>query len=362
MPPIIGIQFSPTGKQYHFDAKGLTDLESGDRVVVKTTRGRQLGIVTGYVPAEKLEGRSCKPIERRATPRDLVMQQQWDAKALSALVTCKAEVEKLGLKGYKFVKAEYNFDGSQVTILYTTEKKRAELGALKRVLRRVLRTQVEHFQAGPRDLAKILDGLGACGEPRCCSRFKTRFSSVSIRMAKVQNISLTPSEITGVCGRLRCGLAYEYQQYSDAAVGLPRRGKMIVTPHGKGRVVEIRTLAGEIVVDVEGARHVIQREDIGKTEFTNPPDEAPLLELPSWLPEERPVKEKPQERQAQAKGRRSRQSRRRGSEQRPAAKPGEAKSQAAAPKPAGQASRKKKSSHRRRGRPRRRTGRPDKKE
>lgn len=270
MPPIIAIQFAPTGKQYHFDAQGITDLIPGDRVVVETTRGRQLGLVVAYVPKKELDGRTCKPIKRRATARDLVMQQQWQAKELNALIICRELAEKQGLGGYKFVKAEYNFDGSQVTILYSTEKKKNELGSLQRDLRRSLRTKVELFQIGPRDFAKVLDGLGACGEQRCCSRFLTRFSAVSIRMAKLQNISLAPSEITGICGRLRCCLAYEHEQYAEAAKGLPRRGKEVVTPYGKGRVVEVRTLAGSIVVEVGGVRNVVQREDIGKQEFTHP--------------------------------------------------------------------------------------------
>jgi cell fate regulator YaaT (PSP1 superfamily) len=316
MPPVVGIQFNPVGKQYHFDAKGITDLRPGDRVVVNTSRGKQLGIVTGYVPEEELEGRTCKPIERRATPRDLVMHQQWQAKALSAVVTCTEKAEALGLKDYKFIQAEYNFDGSQVTILYTAEKKRGDLNELQRELRRILRTRVELYQAGPRDLAKTLDGLGACGIPRCCSRFLTRFSSVSIRMAKAQNISLTPSEITGVCGRLRCCLAYEYEQYVEAAEGLPRRGKEVVTPYGKGRVVEVRTLAGDTVVEVDGVRHVVGREDLGKQEFTNPPRDKEVY-LPDWLddssPEEEEVQaerkgEKP-ERRSQRRGRRPRSKR-----------------------------------------------------
>jgi cell fate regulator YaaT (PSP1 superfamily) len=281
MPPIIGIRFQPKGRQYHFDAQGIADLVPGDRVVVETTRGRQLGIVVGYISEEELDGRACKPIERRATPRDLVMQQYWQARELSALIACQEQAERLDLRGYKFVKAEYNFDGSQVTILYTTEKKKGDLNALRRELRRALRTKVELFQVGPRDFAKLLDGLGACGEQRCCSRFLTKFNSVSIRMAKLQNISLTPSEITGVCGRLRCCLAYEEDQYAEAAKGLPKRGKEVVTPHGKGRVVEIRTLAGTIVVDVEGVRHVVEREDIGQTEFSTPPEEQD--KWPDWL-------------------------------------------------------------------------------
>ena len=281
MPSIVGIQFQPKGKQYHFDTQGITDLLPGDRVVVETARGRQLGIISGYVPKEQLDGRACKPITRRATPRDLVMQQQWQAKELPALVTCQEQAAELGLKGYKFFKAEYNFDGSKITILYTTERK-DNLTPLQRALRRILRTKVELYQVGPRDFAKLLDGLGACGEQRCCSRFLTKFNSVSIRMAKLQNISLAPSEITGICGRLRCCLAYEQEQYAEAAQGLPKRGKEVISPYGKGRVVEVRTLAGTIVVDVGGTRNVVLREDIGKTEFTTPP--ITEEKWPDWFP------------------------------------------------------------------------------
>jgi cell fate regulator YaaT (PSP1 superfamily) len=285
VPPIVSIQFNPVGKQYHFDAQGITDLEPGDRVVVQTSRGKQLGIVVNYTPEEELKGRICKPIERRATPRDLVMLEQWKSRELNALVTCREKAEELGIKGYKFIKAEYNYDGSQITILFTTDKRRAEQSDLQRQLRRILRTKVEFFQIGPRDLAKELDGLGACGVQRCCSRFLTRFDSVSIRMAKVQQISLTPTEVTGLCGRLRCCLGYEHEQYVEAAQGLPKRGKDIDTPFGRGKVVEIRTLAGVVVVEVEGVRHVVEREDIGKTEFTNPPPKREMS-LPQWMPEE----------------------------------------------------------------------------
>lgn len=280
MPPIIGIQFHPAGKQYHFDAQGVTDLVAGDRVVVETARGRQLGIVTGYVAEEELEGRACKPIERCATPSDLVKQEQWQAKALDALVMCEEQAQRLGLKGIKFARAEYSFDGSQVTILYATENKRVDMTALRRELKRGLRTRVELYQIGPRDFAKLIDGLGACGARRCCARFLTQFSSVSIRMAKLQNISLTPSEVTGVCGRLRCCLTYEHELYAEAAKGLPKRGREIVTPYGKGRVVEVRTLVGQVVVDIDGVRKVVEREDVGKEELSRPP----VLETDAWLP------------------------------------------------------------------------------
>jgi len=316
MPPIIAIQFNPVGRRYHFDAQGITDFQPGDRVVVETARGIQLGIVVDYVPKEKLGARTCKAIERRATASDLAMQQQWDSQALHALVSCREQAKRLGIKGCKFFRAEYNFNGSRVTILYTTEKKHDNLRLLQRELRRSLRTRVELYKIGPRDVAKLLDGLGACGSQRCCARFLTRFNPVSIRMAKLQQIALTPSEITGVCGRLRCCLAYEHELYVEESKGLPKRGKEVLTPYGKGRVVEVRTLAGVIVVEVEGVRHVVQREDIGKQEFTHPPVEKEVW--PDWLPklaepqaEEREPQKGPKQTPAGKKPRRSSRGRRR---------------------------------------------------
>jgi cell fate regulator YaaT (PSP1 superfamily) len=114
---------------------------------------------------------------------------------------------------------------------------------------------------GPRDVAKILGGYGACGEPRCCSTFLTEFSPVSIKMAKEQGISLSPQEITGMCGRLRCCLVYEYEQYVAAKKALPRIGKRVGTPHGEGIVRDQRVLRDSIVVDVDGEWHEIFRHE-----------------------------------------------------------------------------------------------------
>jgi cell fate regulator YaaT (PSP1 superfamily) len=115
------------------------------------------------------------------------------------------------------------------------------------------RSQIEMRQIGPRDVAKILGGMGACGlETRCCSKFLTDFSPISIKMAKEQGISLTPSEITGMCGRLRCCLIYEYEQYVEARKQLPKRNKRVVTPNGEGKVVDVAPLSGMVTVMFEG--------------------------------------------------------------------------------------------------------------
>ena len=254
---IVGIRFQKVGKVYHFDASNFRDLQAGDFAVVDTSRGRQLGEVVQIVedPQAPQEG-SWKPIQRRATPRDLLMRQLWQQKELEAMISCRAKAAELKLKGVKIVTAEYTFDGSRLSFLYSTEtEEKIDLRALRNAVQRVYpRTRVEMRQIGPRDVAKLLGGMGACGlENRCCSMFLTEFSPISIKMAKEQGISLTPSEITGMCGRLRCCLVYEYEQYVEARKQLPKRGKRVVTPQGEGKVVDIFPLKDTAVVEVDEA-------------------------------------------------------------------------------------------------------------
>jgi cell fate regulator YaaT (PSP1 superfamily) len=258
---IIGIRFQKLGKMYHFKLNGEGgDVLPGDHVVVETKRGRQLGQVIAYVDDDKIDKRrGIKPIERKANPRDLVMKQVWEQRELDALITCREKAHELNVKDAKFVKAEYSFDGSWLTFLYATENKKLDVRPLRKALNRAFRAQIELLLIGPRDVAKILGGHGACGSPRCCSTFLTEFSPVSIKMAKEQGISLSPQEITGMCGRLRCCLVYEYEQYVEAKKQLPRMGKRIGTPYGEGKVVDVRPLRESVVVSVEGEYHEVFR-------------------------------------------------------------------------------------------------------
>jgi cell fate regulator YaaT (PSP1 superfamily) len=185
----------------------------------------------------------------------------WEQKELDALITCRERAHQLQLREVKFVKAEYSFDGSWITFMYTTENKKLNVNPLRTALSRALRTHVEMQLIGPRDVAKILGGFGACGGPRCCSTFLTEFSPVSIKMAKEQGISLSPQEITGMCGRLRCCLVYEYEQYVQAKKTLPKQGKRIGTPYGEGRVRDVRVLRDSVIVDVDGEYHEVFRHE-----------------------------------------------------------------------------------------------------
>jgi cell fate regulator YaaT (PSP1 superfamily) len=189
------------------------------------------------------------------------MKQVWEQKELDALITCREQAAKLGMADVKFIKAEYSFDGSRLTFLYATENKKLDIRTLRTNLRRVYRSRVEMLMIGPRDVAKILGGHGACGHPRCCSTFLTEFSPVSIRMAKAQGVSLSPQEITGMCGRLRCCLVYEYEQYIQAKKQLPRPGKVIGTPYGEGKVKDVRVLRDSVIVDVDGEYREVFRHE-----------------------------------------------------------------------------------------------------
>ena len=261
-PDIIGVRFQKIGKIYHFDAGGKP-IADGEYVVVETSRGRQLGQVIQHIASPSLsqEG-GWKPILRVANAQDLVLRQVWQQKEAEAIVVCREKAAEIGVTDVKFVAAEFSFDGARLTILYSHEAdERFEFKNLRRSMSRVYpQSQIEFHLIGPRDVAKLLGGMGACGiDSRCCAMFITEFSPISIKMAKEQGISLTPTEITGMCGRLRCCLVYEYETYVEARKLLPKRGKMVGTPKGEAKVVDVLTLKEAVMVEFTAG---------GRAEFT----------------------------------------------------------------------------------------------
>ncbi|OGO21098.1 MAG: hypothetical protein A2Y54_00630 [Chloroflexi bacterium RBG_16_51_16] len=286
---IIGVRFSPIGKIYHFDSTQVPNIQLGERVIVDTARGRHLGEVVQFLPQKPSppEG-GWKFVERRATPRDLLLQQTWQAKQTEAMINCRARAAELGLQQLKIVAAEYNYDGSRLTFMYSTETdEKAELKSLKKDMQDLYsKTHIEVRQIGPRDVAKLLGGMGACGlETRCCSKFLTEFSPISIKMAKEQGISLTPSEITGMCGRLRCCLIYEFEQYVEARKQLPKRNKRVITPRGEGKVLDVLPMENKVMVlldaESEEGRQIMttfERDDL------QPWDELEALRRKSQAP------------------------------------------------------------------------------
>jgi cell fate regulator YaaT (PSP1 superfamily) len=258
---IAGVRFTKIGKLYHFDLSEYPELAPGDFVIVETIRGRQMGQIMGFTPRDPKK--TYHSIIRPANARDMVLKQEWETRQPEALQRCQERAEAMGgFRRVKFLAARYNYDGSTLTFLYSSED-RVDARRLGRELQRTFAATVEMRQVGPRDVAKLLGGYGACGETRCCSTFLTDFSPVSIKMAKAQGISLNPSEITGMCGRLRCCLVYEYEQYVQARKQLPRRNKRIGTPYGEARVIDVNPLKDAVTVYIEDeGRKLIPREDI----------------------------------------------------------------------------------------------------
>ena len=264
---LVGVRFSQAGKIYNFDASHIEDIKVGESVVVETSRGWQLGkVITLIDPSQKTGDGSIKKIERRASPRDLVVRQTLIQKELDIVQYCKERINQLGVRGAKIISAEFSLDGSRCSVMFCTDtEEKVDLKSLRQdSQKRFIGVQVELRQIGPRDVAKTMCGMGACGlETRCCSKFLMDFSSISIRMAKEQEISLTPSEITGMCGRLRCCLIYEYEHYASARKSLPKRNKTVKTPQGVGRVVGVNALLGTVTVELpEVGQKTFSQEEI----------------------------------------------------------------------------------------------------
>ncbi len=259
--PIVGVRFQEGGKIYSFLPGSWTDLVPGDFVVVDTAWGRQIGRVVfiRHLPPEKRRD-DLKTVLRRATGADLALRQQWEEKAGEILRQLRERARRESLP-VKFATAEYTLDGKRLTILYEMEGK-VDLEEIRQELAETLQVQVEMRQIGPRDRAKLLGGYGACGEPRCCSRFLSDFSPVSIRMGKAQGISLTPSDITGMCGRLRCCIAYEYEVYQEALQELPKLKSIVRTPRGVGKVVDLAPLKRTVIVQIEDQRIEVPADEV----------------------------------------------------------------------------------------------------
>jgi cell fate regulator YaaT (PSP1 superfamily) len=252
MPLVVGVAFRPGTKIYHFDATGFEDLQIGERVIVETSRGRTMGQVVlaphGVTHAE-VSG-TLKPVVRRASAWDMVQADQMMHKEADALATCKARVAALGMD-MKAVKAEYSFDGSSIVVYFTSDH-RVDFRHLVHDLAQALQTRVEMRQVGVRDAAKFIGGYGRCGRDLCCASWLRDFTPVSIKMAKLQDLPLNTSEVSGVCGRLLCCLGYENEFYAEARKQMPRLNSMLETPQGTGKVKQVHVLANSVTVQVEG--------------------------------------------------------------------------------------------------------------
>jgi cell fate regulator YaaT (PSP1 superfamily) len=234
-------------------------------VVVDTTRGRELGWVV-IAPEQVLGegGEDLKPVVRQATPEDLTKQADRRALEPAALAAARAQIAAHDLP-MKAVLAEYNYDGSQLTVYFLSEEHRVDFRALVRDLARELRCRVHLRQIGPRDQAKLLGGIDRCGRELCCTTWMTDFQPIAIRMAKNQNLPLNPTDISGICGKLLCCLAFEDEQYVEMRDGLPKVGAKLTSAVGKGRVVDVNVLTRRITISWEtGSRVEVSADEFAE--------------------------------------------------------------------------------------------------
>ncbi len=250
MADIVGIRFKKTGKVYYFDSAGI-ELEVGDYVVVKTSRGMELGhvvIAPGQVLASEVD-ESLKPVMRKAEPEDIKRAEELDARVEETLIECGKMIGELQLS-MKILSAEYNLDGNRLTFFFSAED-RVDFRELVRRLANKFKVRVELRQVGSRDEAKLVGGVGRCGRPLCCASFLTEFTPVSIKMAKEQDLPLNPMKISGVCGRLMCCLAYEGEQYRIMKEKMPKVGQRVSTHMGEATVVGSNPLKETVLVELE---------------------------------------------------------------------------------------------------------------
>ncbi|MDI3281106.1 MAG: stage 0 sporulation family protein [Bacillota bacterium] len=224
MPRVVGVRFKKAGKIYYFEP-GELELKTGDGVIVETARGTEYGyVVVGpkEVGEEEVKG-PLKKVIRRATPEDEARVEENKVRARKAYAIGQEKIARHGLP-MKLVDVEYTFDRNKI-IFYFTAEERVDFRELVKDLASVFRTRIELRQIGVRDEAKMLGGLGPCGRPLCCQTFLGDFEPVSIRMAKEQNLSLNPSKISGICGRLMCCLKFEADAYRECPAQEPAGGE-----------------------------------------------------------------------------------------------------------------------------------------
>jgi len=261
---IVGIQFEKHGRVYDFDA-GHFVLHRGDHVLVETDNGSALGrVCTRPRPqGERLPARPLRKVYRLANEKDL--EKFYRKRELEEEVYryCQERIEARSIR-MCLVAVERLFDGGKIMVYFTADG-RVDFRELVKDLVRRFRTRIEMRQIGVRHEAKMFGGLGSCGRQLCCSSFLQTFSPVSIKMAKEQNLSLNPSKISGMCGRLMCCLTYEYGYYEEAGRNVPKVGKRVKTTQGEGKVIRQNLLKQVLTVVLDSGEEVeISTDDVVK--------------------------------------------------------------------------------------------------
>ncbi len=248
MIKIVGVRFKNAGKIYYFDPVDL-EIEKNMDVVVETARGLEYGsVVVGAKEISEEELVSpLKPIIRVATEEDTKIYLENKEKSKETFEICQQKIKSHGLTMY-LIDCEYTFDRNKL-IFYFTAEGRIDFRELVKDLASIFKTRIELRQIGVRDEAKTIGGLGPCGRSLCCSSWLGDFQPVSIKMAKDQSLSLNPTKISGICGRLFCCLKYEHDVYAEAIDVMPSVGALVKVEDGKGRVIEINPLLEQVKVE-----------------------------------------------------------------------------------------------------------------
>lgn len=266
---VIGVRFRRAGKVYYFDPVGY-DVKVSDNVIVETARGVEYGqVVLG--PRNVEESKIVQPLKeviRKATKEDDEIECKNKIKEKEAFKICLEKIKKHGLE-MKLIDSEYTFDNNKV-LFYFTADGRIDFRELVKDLASVFKTRIELRQIGVRDETKIIGGIGICGRPLCCNVHLTEFAPVSIKMAKEQNLSLNPTKISGVCGRLMCCLKNEEEAYEELNSKLPNVGDFVTTDDGlKGEVQSVSVLKQlvKVIVTVENDEKEVREYKVENLKF-----------------------------------------------------------------------------------------------
>lgn len=250
MVKVVGVRFKNAGKMYYFNPNGF-EIEKGMNVIVETARGIEFAEAVSAI-REIEEDEAFLPLKdviRIATEEDAAIHNSNIEKEKSAFDICNEKIAKHELK-MKLIDVEYTFDGNKI-LFYFVADTRIDFRDLVKDLASVFKTRIELRQVGVRDQAKAVGGLGICGRVICCASATGEFQPVSIKMAKEQSLSLSPTKISGTCGRLMCCLKYEQDAYEDAIHRLPGVGSIVETPQGQGVITEVNLLRETVKVRLD---------------------------------------------------------------------------------------------------------------
>ena len=262
MKKIVGIRFKKPGKIYFFDPQDI-EIEKNEDVIVETAMGDEIGkvVIANREIDESKMATPLKKVVRKATKEDLESQKKYKEKEPDAFKICKEKIKKYKLD-MNLTDVEYKFDGSKI-LFYFTADGRIDFRDLVKDLASVFKTRIELRQIGVRDEVKRIGGNGVCGRELCCCSFLDNFETVSIKMAKEQNIALNPSKISGNCGRLMCCLKYEQDVYAEKGAKLPKVGAIVKTPSGEGTVESVEILKELVRVKIkDGEDYTYKKFDV----------------------------------------------------------------------------------------------------